>query len=139
MTQERRIIARAARVPRLGAEFGVISMDVVRVATRADVPDEYLYGLFRYSAFSDTVKQHANGANVLHLSPNRIADYSFSLAPPLLRQEYSDIASANYELVDSLLVKNANLRVIRDFLLPKLVSGEIDPPGATLESPRDAL
>jgi type I restriction enzyme S subunit len=30
-----------------------------------------------------------------------------------------------YDLVDSLHLKNANLRTTRDLLLPKLISGEI--------------
>ena len=71
MTQERRIVARAARIPRL-TEPAAVSMDLVKIQPRADVAGSYLYGMFRFSDFADEIKLHANGANVLHLSPDRI-------------------------------------------------------------------
>lgn len=126
MTQERRIVARVGRVARLGADFGVFSMDLVRIATRGVYPSSYLYAMFRWSGFADEVKQHANGANVLHLLPARIEEFQFSLPPPQLAGWFAELVAPMFALCDGLEQKNANLRATRDLLLPKLISGELD-------------
>jgi len=127
MTQERRIIARAARIPRLKEdEFGIISMDLVRLEPVEKTPREFLLGLLRFSGFPDQVKNHANGANVLHLNPKRILDYRFACPPQELCQRYGDTVAPIYHLEDCLELTDDNLRKTRDVLLPRLISGEID-------------
>lgn len=125
MTQERRIVARAARVPDVGEEFGVFSMDLVKIVPK-DVLAEYLLGLLRYSDFPDQVKAHANGANVLHLHPDRIRDYRSPFPLPATARHYSDQVAPAQRLSDGLQNANERLRAARDLLLPRLISGEID-------------
>lgn len=126
MTQERRIIARCGRIPRLDAGFGVISMDLVKLEPRPSVPRDYLYGMLRWSGFADEVKQHANGANVLHLLPDRISDYQFAKPDKALMDRFAATIAPMLKQVDVFGEKNTNLRTQRDLLLPKLISGEID-------------
>jgi type I restriction enzyme S subunit len=126
MTQERRIVARAARVPTIGQDESVFSMDLVKVKPNPTLANEYLYGMLRFSAFPDEVKQHANGANVLHLNPARIEGYEFVLPPEEISAQYAEICSFIYRQSDVFHVKNDNLRRTRDMLLPKLISGDVD-------------
>lgn len=125
MTQERRIVARAARVPDVGEEFGVFSMDLVKIVPK-DVPAEYLLGLLRYSDFPDQVKAHANGANVLHLHPDRVSDYRSPFPVAAMACHYSDQVGPSQRLSDGLHAANERLRAARDLLLPRLISGAID-------------
>lgn len=122
MTQERRIVARAARVPTLDSEFGIVSMDLVTIEPRSGFSSDYLYGYFRCSDFADHLKQHANGANVLHLSPDRIKEHQFILPQEQLRNRYSVTAGLHFEQIENLFRRNDNLRQTRDLLLPKLLS-----------------
>jgi len=126
MTQERRLVAHAALVPSIGTDFGVFSMDLVRVVPMLSVPSYFLYGLLRFSGFSDEVKQHANGANVLHLSPERITDFNCILPPMKLMERYSNVVTGYLDLVDTLESKIDCLRQTRDLLLPRLLSGQVD-------------
>jgi type I restriction enzyme S subunit len=126
MTQERRIVAHVGRVSRLDADFGVVSMDLVRLATRGEMPEAYLYAMFRWSGFADEVKQHANGANVLHLLPARIEEYRFLCPPVELATRFGELIAPMLSMCDVLEQKNTNLRTTRDLLLPKLISGELD-------------
>ncbi len=126
MTQERRIVARVGRVSGLDADFGVFSMDLVRIASRGEYAEPYLYAMFRWSGFADQVKQHANGANVLHLLPARIEEFAFARPKPELAAKFADLFAPMLSLCDKLEQKNANLRTTRDLLLPKLISGELD-------------
>ena len=137
MTQERRIVARVGRVGRLEADFGVVSMDLVRIASRGDLHEPYLYAMFRWSGFADEVKQHANGANVLHLLPARIEEHKFVCPPKEVANGFAAMLSPMLTLCDTLEQKNANLRITRDLLLPKLISGELDV--STLPDPEAAV
>lgn len=133
MTQERRLVAHAARVPHFGEPIAMMSMDLVKAEPRDDVAKEYLHGIFRFSGFSDEVKQHANGVNVLHLNPQRIEEYEFPLPPPDLRRSYAQFSADVYKQCDTLHMKNINLYRIRDLLLPKLISGELDVEGLDID------
>lgn len=125
MTQDRRIVARAARVPTLEGGFGVISMDLVKIEPREGNDKDYIYSLLRWSGFADEVKNHANGANVLHLIPDRITDYKTAIASPKKQKEFGDAVNPLLDLIDKLELQNESLRQSRDLLLLKLVTGEI--------------
>lgn len=126
MTQERMIVARAARVPNIGFHKFVYSMDLVKVLPHDATEGEFLYGMFKYSQFPDIVKEQANGVNVLHLSPDRIVEYKLVLPPKVIRAQYAEISRPIYSLTDNLKMRNTNLQQTRDLLLPRLISGELD-------------
>lgn len=126
MTQERMIVARAARVPSLEGGHGVISMDMVKIEPKEGFSRDYLYALFRWSRFPDEVKNHANGANVLHLTPARITDYKLKIPPQALRDEFTDKVSPLLDLIDVLQQENEALTKARDLLLPRMMSGQIE-------------
>lgn len=125
MTQDRRIVARAARVPTLEGGFGVISMDLVKIEPKAGNDKDYIYSLLRWSGFSDEVKNHANGANVLHLILGRITDYKIHIASTNQQKEFGKKVCPLLDLINKLELQNESLRQSRDLLLPKLVTGEI--------------
>ena len=125
MTQERRIVARAALVPTLKREFGVYSMDLVRVEPRPPMPGEFLYAFLRYSSFGDEVKQHANGVNVLHLAPKRITEFQLVVPPIDLIRQFTGVSAPTLGQMDTLESQIENLRCTRDLLLPRLLSGQV--------------
>jgi type I restriction enzyme S subunit len=133
MTQERRIVARTALVPELGEIEGIISMDLVRIVPRPSTSRVFLYAALRWSDFADNVKNHATGANVLHLHPDRISDHLMPLPPMEHQQRFVVVVAPMVDEIELLEQKNTNLRAQRDLLLPKLVSGEIDVSGAEAE------
>lgn len=125
MTQDRRIVARAARIPTLEGGFGVISMDLVKIQPKKGVNSDYIYALLRWSGFADEVKNHANGANVLHLIPDRITDYQTYIASPKRQEEFGVKVSPIFDLIDRIELQNESLFESRDLLIPKLVTSEI--------------
>jgi type I restriction enzyme, S subunit len=125
MTQERRIVARAALVPKLDKEFGISSMDLVRIEPKPPMPKAFLYSFLRHSSFADEVKQHANGANVLHLAPERITDFRFPIPSGDLMRRFANFVAPILNQMDTLENKSENLRRTRDLLLPHLLSGQV--------------
>jgi len=134
LTQGREILARATLVPRLGEEFGVISLDVVRIVPKD--PDERLALFFalRCSDFADRVKEFANGSTVLHLSPTHVAAGDVLWPVKSLRTRFAEIAAPMIAQIDDLLDAGDRLRGIRELLLPRLVTGQIDVSSLDLDS-----
>ncbi len=126
MTQERRIVARAALVPTVDRGCAVYSMDLVRIEPLPQMPKVFLYGMLRFSSFADDVKQHANGVNVLHLAPDRITDFEFPVPSHDLMRCFAGHLVDVLEQIDVLENQCEVLRRTRDLLLPKLISGEVD-------------
>lgn len=126
MTQARLIVGSVARIPNNGIEDGLISMDLVRAKPKKGFSSEYVYSLLRYSDFTRTIKEFANGANVLHLNPKHIENFQFILPDENVRNRFLEVISPMYQLMDNLVQTNLLLATKRDLLLPKLMSGEID-------------
>ncbi len=125
MTQERMIVARSARVSSLDADFGVISMDLVKIEPKENCDRDFLYAYLRWSDFADNVKNYANGANVLHLHPDRISEYEILLPPLELQKKFSSVVKDMFEQIDVLELTCENLRKSRDLLIPQLVTGKL--------------
>lgn len=126
MTQERRLVARPARIPHNWYKEYVMSMDLVKLIANIDIDKSYFYSLLKYSNFSDEVKNHANGANVLHLNPQNIEQFELVVADKSTRDSFGNIVKQIYDEIDILYLKNETLKQTRDLLLPRLISGEID-------------
>lgn len=94
--------------------------------------------MFRWSGFADEVKQHANGANVLHLLPARIEEYRFVCPTSDIAARFGEITSQMLSLCESLEQKNTTFCRTRDVLLPKLISGEVDVSELDIAVPEEA-
>jgi type I restriction enzyme S subunit len=126
MTQDRAIVARTARIPILDGGFGVISMDLVKIEPKDGVDKTWLYSFLRYSDFGNSVKEYANGANVLHLNPARISEYKLDIPSIGAQKGYSEITESMFDLQDKLSAENRRLQEARDFLIPQLVGGKLE-------------
>jgi type I restriction enzyme S subunit len=124
MTQERRIVGRTARVPLLDEPEAVISMDLVKVLPADGVDRAFLYCWLRNSDFGPRAARHANGANVLHLSPKAIADLPISLPSPDLQVEFGRHVEPLFSLAEVIGLSEKRLAAARDLLLPRLISGQ---------------
>jgi type I restriction enzyme S subunit len=125
MTQERRIVGRTARVPLLDEPEAVISMDLVKVVPAEGVDRAFLYCWLRNSDFGPRAARHANGANVLHLSPKAVADLPICLPPSDLQMEFGRHVEALFSLAEVIGLSEKRLAAARDLLLPRLISGQL--------------
>lgn len=72
------------------------------------------------------VEKRTTGTTRPRISRSSLASLRILLPPLRLQKEFGVFAESNYQHVDYLIKKNAILRRTRDFLLPKLISGELD-------------
>ena len=106
----------------------IISMDLVKVESQdPNINSEFLYFLMAEKRFKSHCKGYSNGTTVLHLSKNAIPEYLF----PMPISSDTIVLFSNYaKTVYAKIIKNIseiqNVTNLRDTLLPKLMSGEIE-------------
>lgn len=126
MTQKRDVIGRPALVPKLDKENMIISLDLVKIEPKNKDESLFIYGFLRYTNFGNQIKEYATGVNVLHLNPALIGDYPIIIPPSTLINKFTDQFSYIYDLIDLLHLKNKKLRQMRDLILPKFISGDLN-------------
>ena len=129
LTQNADIIGNPAMIMSYnGYKKLIISMDLVKVEPiHKDISNGFLYTLLKDERFKRHALGFVNGTTVLHLSKKALPNYKVALPTDL--SECKTISKT----LDNLYIREANnyseiesLTTLRDTLLPKLMSGEID-------------
>lgn len=104
----------------------VISADLVKIAPKQGVPAEFVYALLRYGRLSELISTLANGTKIKHLRPQSLSRATTQIPSIELMQRYAAVVCPAYEQIDVCQQQVAAAREVRDRLLPKLMSGEIE-------------
>jgi type I restriction enzyme S subunit len=104
----------------------VASLDVGIVRpTSSNCGKQFLFGLFKTEDFQRHTFAHTSGTTVLHLSKDGIGSYSFPLPPKELCDQFEQIALALADRRQTNTDKIRTLGLLRDTLLPRLISGQL--------------
>lgn len=106
----------------------IFSMDVVKVLPTNPAVSKFLIAAMLHT---ERFKQHClgyvNGTTVLHLSKKALPEYALMLPEDLSALKPLDEAvSSMYQQMAANIDENIRLSDLRDVLLPRLMSGEID-------------
>ena len=113
----------------------VASLDVGIVRPVSErVSRQFLYGLFMTDAFQSHTFAHTSGTTVLHLAKEGVPSYIFACPDERLVRFFSGVAEAMAMEKQKLLDQNRSLAILRDTLLPKLLSGELSVAEAVAET-----
>ena len=114
--------------------FGSTEFIVLRSRT---LTPEFVYLLARSDAFRDNAIKSMSGASGRQRVREACFD-TFLLANPdrATLATFAAVTRPMFQLIQSLALKNSNLRKTRDLLLPKLISGQLDVPA--VPAPEDA-
>jgi type I restriction enzyme S subunit len=126
VTQAADVIGKPALVmPDDRYEHLVISLDVGAIRPSNVEHRLWLYGLALTETFQHHMRAHTTGTTVLHLSSAGIPNFTFYCPPDALIQAYNDFATPLFSQIEANIIENSNLAKMRDFLLPRLLSGEL--------------
>lgn len=127
LTQAGAVIGSPAVVPRRGFETGgIIShhLFAIRCAEPATLP--WLYQVFGEDRFRDYARGVASGTTVLGFRPADLLSYQVVCPPRDQYKSFNELARKIFQLAEDLTDGAEQLATIRDLLLPKLVTGQID-------------
>ena len=108
MTTDRAVISRPARIPNIKSDKVTFSADVVKIAPEK-LPFAYVYYSLLDYRFTETTKNKANGANVLHLKPQAISEYKVLVPTPDLLETFERACGNTVRLTDKLSEENEKL------------------------------
>ena len=129
LTQNAEVIGNAEPImSKSGYDDIVFSMDLVKVLPKNDGVSKFLIAaILQDKKFKAHCLGYVNGTTVLHLSKKALPEYKlflpsdFSTLKPL-----DEVVTALYKQVSSNISENTYLEELRESLLPKLMSGELD-------------
>lgn len=129
LTQNADVIGNAELImSKAGYDDIVFSMDLVKVLPKNDVVSKFLIAaILQDRKFKAHCLGYVNGTTVLHLSKKALPEYKLNLPKDLsVLKPLDDMVTALYKTASSNISENIRLESLRDTLLPKLMSGEID-------------
>jgi len=127
LTQSGAVIGSPAVIPRRGFESGGIISHHLFVIRCADSDRRsFLYWLFTDDAFRSYARSVASGTTVLGFRPVDLIEFRFAYPSAALLKWFALFAGEVAYLAEELENGIEELAAIRDLLLPKLVTGEID-------------
>ena len=105
----------------------ILSMDLVRVLPKYGISKFLLAGILKNKIFKTHCLGYINGTTVLHLSKQALPEYEIPFPKKISTVKVlSESLEFIYKKLSFNIIENERLAQLRDTLLPKLMSGEID-------------
>jgi len=105
----------------------IFSMDLIKLKKiNKKISNEFIYELTRTQRFKNFSLGYVTGTTVLHLDKRLINEYRFVLPPYDLLDKFQELIKAIHNKISNGMIQNQSLIELRDLLLPKLMSGEIE-------------
>lgn len=107
---------------------GICSTDILVINSKIDYYKSYLFLQLIQDSFIKYTSNTATGTRMPRTSWKLISNYEIILPNKEVIIKFDEIISPILEKVNHLIHENNNLQQLRDTLLPKLLSGEIEIP-----------
>lgn len=106
----------------------VCSTEFIVYKAKDESITDYLYSVIDSSSFSDFMCSHVTGStgSRQRTTPSDTLGFKLILPPENELAEYQALVSPMYDQIRNNAIENDRLKRLRDSLLPKLMSGEID-------------
>lgn len=128
VTQAAELIGRPAKVladPRFDTLVASLDVAIIRPKQESLATREFLFGTMATEEFTLHTYAHTSGTTVLHLSKDAIPSFRFNIPNSRLLSAYKEIAAPLFVRIAANERESRTLAATRDFLLPKLMSGEV--------------
>ena len=104
------------------------SMDLVKVSPTTDgISNFLLAAMLQTKRFKAHCLGYVNGTTVLHLSKKALPEYKLLLPNDIsILKPLDEAITALYKQIAANISENLKLEVLRDSLLPQLMSGKLD-------------
>ena len=124
LTQAADVLGRVVRVPSDADPSRLVaSLDLVIVRAQGGTSHEYLHGVLLEERFRQHCRSRSSGTTVLHLSRDALPQYEAPNIALVDQERFASSARPLLERHDALGRESVRLAVLRDALLPELLSG----------------
>jgi type I restriction enzyme S subunit len=124
------LISLTGNVGRVCLVYGenyLLNQRVAKIESKNKIPKCFIYWMFDNPIMQKRIENLSYGSAQQNLSPIKLGEQTVILPPDPLLESFDEIVSLiNIEIIQ-LLIQNQKLAQARDLLLPRLMSGAIDP------------
>ena len=99
---------------------------VIRNTRESEISTQFIYYLLKSKLFKAFISSRTEGSVIPHLYQKDFMEFEFNLPSPDDMKAFDSITATMFSLVFSNLNENERLTHLRNSLLPKLMSGELD-------------
>lgn len=105
----------------------VCSTEFIVATANSGYSSEFLFSLFTNTTFASTYSTLVTGTTGSHqrIRPNSVLEIKIPIPPSQLVEAFTILAKSIYEKINKNIHQSNTLSVLRDTLLPKLMSGEL--------------
>ncbi|HWO71275.1 MAG TPA: restriction endonuclease subunit S [Actinomycetota bacterium] len=137
LTHRLRVIGYPAIVPRAFGQDGLFSADLFRIrpAEGSPLSSLYLHHALLTPRLRAQVVGYTSGTTVNHLSIEGLRRPPFVVPPAPLVAGFDALVRPMVELAEQLVEESRTLAQLRDWLIPKLISGQVRVPFSQGSSP----
>lgn len=96
------------------------------VISAKEAPYSYVYHALTTDDFVEYLTNHTTGSAYPAVNSGDFEDATVLLPPSTILNSFHSVVANLLDQTHNLHTRNANLRLTRDLLLPKLISGELD-------------
>ena len=106
----------------------VCSTEFIVYEAKKQEQRDYIYSILDSTPFLNHLCSHTTGStnSRQRATPKSTLDFTLCLPPDSIIEDFCQIVTPMYDLIASNIVENQSLAKIRDSLLPRLMSGELD-------------
>ena len=126
LTQNRLVLGSPIIVPSLIDEEDIIYSHHINRLSNFKLPKFYIFYNLLSERYNHMVSGYATGTTVLAISKESITNYKILIPPEELILKFDELAKNIEKIKDNNLIEMEKLTKLRNILLPKLMSGEID-------------
>ena len=108
--------------------YPVCSTEFIVYEAKKPEQRDYIYSILDSVPFLNHLCSHTTGStnSRQRATPKSTLDYSLYLPPYSIIEDFCRIVTPMYDLIGSNIIENQSLAKLRDSLLPRLMSGELD-------------
>ncbi len=126
VTQDRVLIGAPALVPSYIGDEIIAATNLYVVKSKGIVNNYFLYRLLSTNDYREQIIANAKGSTIVMITRDSVLNYSFPFPDDLtLYQKYSEQEQGIAKLIEKNYSEIQTLSNTRDYLLPKLMSGQI--------------
>jgi type I restriction enzyme S subunit len=107
-------------------DLALPSLDVCIIRPQEKILKDFLLYEFKTHRYKSRIIEFANGSTVLHLSVKGLETYEIGIPSFDLISQWSEIVKPILKSIGDNVKENQQLTNLRDTLLPKLISGELE-------------
>ena len=110
------------------SELAVSSTEFIIYEANNPKYKDFIYSIIDSTAFSDWMCAHTTGStnSRQRTTPSTTLDFEFILPDEKTIIEFCSMVTPMYDIISANICENQQLAQLRDTLLPKLMSGELD-------------